>query len=89
MDTMGLAPLGLPDLQCHFSGLETTAVGQMLYNTAYYLFEHGDIIQNGHTVAGVPTERRWVCQHETALVVPERTVLDINPGSPYAAGKRS
>jgi hypothetical protein len=87
MDTLGLAALGLPDLQCHFHGLEVNEVAGLLYNTAWYVFENGDVIEDGQTVDGVDGHR-WRCQHEVALVPPEREVLDINPGPRYAAGPR-
>jgi hypothetical protein len=40
-------------------------------------------------VAGIPPEVKWRCQFEEALFEPKRHVLDINPGPPNAAGKRS
>lgn len=88
MDTMGLGTLGLPDLQCHLIGLDTNQVARVLYNTAYYIFENGDVIRDGHTVQGIKPDDKWKCQHEMALVKPERQVIDLNPGKPYAAGKR-
>jgi hypothetical protein len=88
MDTLGLAALGLPDLQCHFHGLVCNDVATLLKNLGLYVFEHGDIIENGHTVAGIPDTEKWRCQHEMALIGPERIVVDINPGPVYAAGNR-
>ena len=55
---------------------------------AYYLFERGDVIKDGETVPGVLDRDRWRCQHEMAMVGPERVVLDLDPGGPYATGKR-
>lgn len=89
MDTLGLAALGIPDLQCHFVGLEVSDVARMLYNAAYYLFDKGDVVADGQTLQGIRPQDHWRCQHEAALVGPERIVLDINPGRPYAAGGRS
>lgn len=89
MDTMGLAVLGLPDVQCHFHGLEPEAVSGLLYNLGLYVFENGDVIESGHTVAGLHEGERWECQHEDALVGPEREVLDVNPGARFAAGGRA
>ncbi len=89
MDTVGLAALGVPDLQCHFVGLEVSDVARMLYNAAYYLFDKGDVVADGQTIQGIRPQDRWRCQHEAALVGPERIVLDINPGRPYAAGGRA
>lgn len=88
MDTLGLAALGLPDLQCHFAGLEANEVARLLYNTAWYLFQEGDVIDDGHTVEGIAAGSRWRCQHEDALVGPGRVVLDLDPGRPYGAGNR-
>ena len=88
MDTLGLAALGLPDLQCHFRGLAPEEVAPVLYNTAYYIFERGDVIEDGHTVEGVTPGERWRCQHEPSLVEPRRIVLDLDPGPSHAAGNR-
>jgi hypothetical protein len=88
MDTMGLAVLGLPDIQCHFRELQPTDVTRILWDVAYYQFERGDVIKDGETVPGVLEHDRWRCQHEMAMVGPERVVLDLDPGGQYAAGKR-
>jgi hypothetical protein len=88
MDTLGLAALGLPDLQCHFRGLEPGRVAALLSNTGYYLYEQGDVIENGHTIEGLESGSRWRCQHEDSLLPPARVVLDLDPGPPHAAGRR-
>jgi hypothetical protein len=88
MDTLGLAALGLPDLQCHFHDLDCNAIAGLLHNLGLYVFENGDVIEDGHTVEGISSGDKWRCQHEMALVGPERMVLDIDPGTPYAAGQR-
>jgi hypothetical protein len=88
MDTMGLAVLGLPDIQCHFRQHSPTDDAGVLYDVAWYLFEQGDIIKNGETVRGILESDHWRCQHEMAMVGPERMVLDLTPGDHYAAGTR-
>src|SRR5262249_4988245 len=88
MDTLGLAVLGLPDIQCHYRELQPKDVAHVLYNVACYIFERGDIIKNGETVPGVLQHDEWRCRHEMALAGPERIVLDLDPGGQYAAGKR-
>jgi hypothetical protein len=88
MDTRGLDELGLPDLQCHYRGLAPNDISRVLYNTAIYLIENGPVIESGHTVQGTEPGSRWTCQLEDALIAPERTVLDLNPGPPHAAGNR-
>ncbi len=88
MDTMGLGVLGLPDIQCHFRDLDCRAVANKLYGVAVHLFQNGDVVQDGETIPGLEVGENWCCQHEMALVGPERVVLDLNPGSPHAAGGR-
>lgn len=88
MDTLGMTAFALPDLQMHFQHLDPSAVAGFLYNIAHYLFGAGDVIEDGHTIAGMTPDSRWRCRHEMALAEPERAVLDIDPGAPYAAGNR-
>ncbi|CAM3427781.1 MULTISPECIES: DUF4261 domain-containing protein [Saccharibacillus] len=86
MDTVGLAALGVPDVQCHFFDLEPNEVAQQVTNLGYYLFNSGDVIKDGETFG--PTEDvRWRCEHQYALAGPHRLVLDVDPGSPYYAGR--
>lgn len=87
MDTLGLAALGLPDIQCHFFAMDSQEVARVLFNTGYYLFKQSDVIQDGHTVQGLNESQKWKCQHEDALVGPERVVLDLDAGA-FAAGNR-
>ena len=48
-----------------------------------------DVIESGHTVGGLEPGEKWRCQHEDAMVPPERVVLDLNPGLDHAAGGRN
>ncbi len=88
MDTIGLHVLRLPDLQCHFRNLDPSGIARVLYNAANYIFDEGDVIEDGNTIAGTDGTERWRCRHEMALVGPERVVLDIDVGDPHAAGHR-
>jgi hypothetical protein len=81
MDTLGLASFGLPDLQCHYAGLDPRAVATVLFNYAGYVFDKGDVLEDGNTVEGSVPGSKWRCQHEMALVAPERMVIDFHPGS--------
>ncbi|GGN91009.1 DUF4261 domain-containing protein [Saccharibacillus kuerlensis] len=88
MDTVGLAALGVPDVQCHFYDLEPNEVAGQLTNLGYYLFDCGDVIKDGETFG--PTENvRWRCEHQYALAAPHRIVLDVDPGQPHYAGRQS
>jgi uncharacterized protein DUF4261 len=84
MDTVGLAELGLPDVQCHFFGLDVPAVAALLEETARYLYAEGDVIGEGDTVPGIDGEP-WACRREDALVDPARDVIDLTPPAPHAA----
>jgi hypothetical protein len=84
MDTIGLGPLGLPDVQCHFVGLPPGRIAVFLHSVARYLFARGPVIASGHTVAG-PDGERWRCRWADALVGPTRNVIDVEPTGPHAA----
>ncbi|HEX8271965.1 MAG TPA: DUF4261 domain-containing protein [Longimicrobiaceae bacterium] len=88
MDTLGLAALGLPDVQCHFTDLEPEKVAELLLGVGCFLFRNGDVVADGDTVQGVTPTERWRCRREIAIAAPERLVLDIDLGPPHAAGGR-
>lgn len=81
MDTMGLAALGLRDLQIHFAGLDPQAVAAVLYGYAEYLFAKGDVLTDDSLVRGVESHTEWECKRTEALVEPIRDVVDIIPGT--------
>ncbi|MBH8558301.1 DUF4261 domain-containing protein [Hymenobacter negativus] len=78
MDTVGLHQLGLPDFQIRFAGLDESAVGQALWNYAYYVYEHGDIIADGNTIQGLTPQAKWQCERQIAAVAPERVVIHLH-----------
>jgi hypothetical protein len=88
MDTRGLDEIGLHDLQCHYRALDPKAVAAVLFNTAVYIFQKGPVIESGQTVEGTEPGSKWRCQFENSLLEPQREILDLNPGQPYAAGNR-
>jgi Domain of unknown function (DUF4261) len=88
LDTLGLHVFGLPDLQCHFRDREPGKIAGLLYATAVYIFDSGDVIADGNTISGLDAAERYVCRREPSLLEPSRLVLDVDLGDPYAAGKR-
>lgn len=88
MDTIGLAPLGLPDVQCHFRHLDPKLLAPVLYDTAQTIFEKGPVLLSGTMVAGIDGAS-WRVQFEDSIAEPLRGVLDLDPGKPYAAGTRT
>lgn len=88
MDSLGLQVFELPDVQCHYRDYDPGAVAALLYSTAGYLFEAGDVIDDGHTITGPDNNDPLICRHEQSLVEPAREVVDIDLGLPYAVGHR-
>jgi hypothetical protein len=88
MDTLGLHVFGLPDVQCHFRDREPGEIATMLFSTAVYEFQYGDVIADGNTISGPWPDERLRCFHEPALLAPSRRVIDVDLGDPYAAGRR-
>ncbi|GAA3212642.1 DUF4261 domain-containing protein [Dactylosporangium siamense] len=84
MDTLGLGPLGLPDLECVFSGLPEEHLAAYLTALAEDLVG-GRTIRSGSVVQGLLRDGRWRVTAATASVDPERPVLSITPG---AGGRR-
>ncbi len=88
MDTLGLHVFDLPDVQCHFRDREPGEIAELLFATAIYVFEAGDVIEDGNTISGTDGEGRYVCHREASLLDPARLVIDVDLGEPYAAGAR-
>ncbi|MDG6109848.1 DUF4261 domain-containing protein [Dactylosporangium aurantiacum] len=84
MDTLGLAPLGLPDVECVFSGLPETRMAGYLTSIAEYLVA-GHTIRGGDTVEGLAPDQRWRVAARSSSVGPDRPVLSISPGQ-WGAG---
>ncbi|HEY5525726.1 MAG TPA: DUF4261 domain-containing protein, partial [Clostridium sp.] len=89
MDTLGLSAVGLCDLQCHFKNLNPDEVSNILYAYGYYIFDNPDALDDMETIEGISKNDKWKCQHEVALIAPERVVLDINPGKEFSSESRS
>jgi hypothetical protein len=77
MDTVGLSLFGLPDFQIRFSDLDESEVAKLLWNYAYYIFEHGDVIENGNTLLGLEPNSKWKCERQNSLATPERVVINV------------
>ena len=85
MDTLGLHVFGLPDLQIDYRWLEPGAVARTLFAAAAYIFQQGDVIEDGHSIEGCLPGSRWTAQHsESSMVEPFREVIVLDPGEPYS-----
>lgn len=92
VDTLGMSPLYLPDLQYHFHGMDPNWVVNHAYNLLCYIYANRAPIKSGETVDGVADGRmsqdvQWKCHYESALIQPAREVLDICMNE-YASGGR-
>ena len=95
VDTVGLAGIGLSDVQFHFKGMNPNKVANLSYSLARYILDNDDVlIKDGDTIDGMNDQGKmtpdvqWVCRYEDSLIEPLRPVLDINTGK-YAAGDRN
>lgn len=87
LDSVGLNALGIPDVQCHFRGIDAQLVVPLLYRAACTLFESGRV-SAGEAVAGIRPGQLWSHRGEKSLAPPFRTVVDIAPSGGYKSGLR-
>ena len=79
MDTLGLSALGLPDLQCRFTGVDPNLVAGLLHGAGRYVFDKGDVLSEGHTVPAPGGKGQWACQPGVASAPPARRVVELLP----------
>ncbi|QOV90746.1 DUF4261 domain-containing protein [Humisphaera borealis] len=84
MDTLGLASLGLPDMQVLFHGMEPSRVAAHLYAVALYTLRNGALVDEGETIEGPTRGTEWTARRGKALVEPARPVFDFDPGPDYS-----
>lgn len=95
MDTRGLDILGLPDVQCRFTGLSPAEVASHLYGIAAHLVQQGPV-RDGF-IAAATDGHRWVCRYGESLAAPVRQIVDLQqdqdaasaPGGAARPGQRS
>lgn len=76
IDTLGLAALGLPDLEVIVRLEDPARVEGFLLSIARYVFDLGDVLPDGRVVKG-PTGDRWILKRTRAANVPSREVLHL------------
>ena len=86
VDTVGLAALGIPDLQCHSKGLDVDQLATFLRGIADVLLDDPTAIHDGNAIQGLDFHDRWKCKLRVSLREPSRRVLDVDPGRHYAPG---
>lgn len=79
MDTRGLSAFGLPDLECHFHGLDLGLVARLLFAYGEYLFDKGDVLGDESMVRGTQSHEEWECQRGTSTMGPPRPVVRLLP----------
>lgn len=83
LDTLGLAALGLPDLEVLIRLENPQKVEPFLMSIARYVFDLGDVLPDGRVVKG-PTGDRWVIKRTRASNIPSREVLQLRPADDIA-----
>ncbi|MEV4139648.1 DUF4261 domain-containing protein [Dactylosporangium sp. NPDC049742] len=78
LDTLGLGPLGLPDLQCVCGALPPEALTAYLAATASSMID-GRGLKAGDVVPGLTPHQRWKVEAGPAFAAPDRPVLTITP----------
>jgi hypothetical protein len=79
MDTVGLHSIGLPDFQIRFSDFQENEIARLLWNYAYYIYENGDLIENGNTLEGTISGSKWKCERLISSLQPERMIINVQP----------
>ncbi len=81
VDTLGLAQLGLPDLQCHSRYLNSDLVAELFAQVA------AEMVSTATpplaAIRGITRYQRWPVTSATPLVGPARPVLTVDPGEPF------
>jgi hypothetical protein len=75
MDTLGLAAIGLPDLECAFLGLDPGKVQAVLMSLARYQYDLGDVLNDGRVVKVPGSDDAWVLQRGPSRQQPPRDVF--------------
>ncbi len=83
MDTMGLASLGMPDVQFVGAGFDPEVVAGALYDAANMLLDTGAIPPEGPPVESQRLPG-LLCQAASALIPPMRAAVTIRPGEQLA-----
>lgn len=78
MDTLGLAQIGLYDIQCYFHSLAENEIATLLKRYAYYFFNENPKLNTSQIVEGLNGED-WELAMEDALAPPTRRVFQLHP----------
>jgi hypothetical protein len=79
VDTLGLAALGIPDLECLPGERPALPVEGLLLALARYVFDLGDVLAEGRGIKGPDGRERWVCRRGRSTAGPDRPVVRVGP----------
>ena len=77
MDTTGLNAIGLPELQIQFDKFDPSKIANLLWTYAYYLYENGDVLEDGNTIEGIQEGSKWICRRGYSLIDENISVINI------------
>ncbi len=79
LDTLGLAPLGIPDLECLPGDRDPRPAEALLLALARYAFDLGDVLADGRGIKGPDGKERWLCRRGRSKAAPDRAVVRVGP----------
>jgi hypothetical protein len=87
MDTIGLAALGLRDVQCLYRGLDPSEIARWRYLLGRQIFANGDFIADGESIAGPDPAQKMGVSLRSGADSPRKSVVDVMPSARHA-GRR-
>jgi hypothetical protein len=87
LDTLGLAQLGLPDLQCHYRHLSTELLADRFGRVAREMVTAAT--PPTAAIQGITLHQRWPVYSAAPLRGPNRPVLTVDPGTPFMVLERT
>ena len=85
MDSLGLAPLGLPDVQASFQNVDPHEVAEALHDAARLVMLGCEPLPEGERLTDLPGPP-WTCVAGRSLAAPTRAVQVLDPGPAFRVG---
>lgn len=77
MDTVGFSHIGLPDLQCSFTDIESGIISTILYEFSRKLYENDDYFKKNERISSMNLE--FNCNYNFSIINPKRIVVELHP----------
>lgn len=77
MDTVGFSQIGLPDLQCSFTNIESGIISTILYEYSRKLYENDDFFKKNEKIYSMNLE--FSHKYNYSIINPKRIVIELHP----------